>query len=101
MLRVTIGSSSSGCRTPSNSSPFSQPNVPAANYNMALSQAKVKSVISGDSIILCSVSNPVRRLSLLAIHTFGLDKIRKDFFGVIQSYILLGSLEMVILRRLT
>lgn len=35
------------------------PNVPPADYrNMVLSAAKVKSVLSGDSLILCSQTNP-------------------------------------------
>jgi staphylococcal nuclease domain-containing protein 1 len=50
-------------------SPFERPGppkVPAARYNMALSQAKVKSVLSGDSLILTSINNPdgERTLSL-------------------------------------
>lgn len=36
-----------------------QPNVPPADYkNMVLQAARVKSVLSGDSLILCSVKNP-------------------------------------------
>jgi len=35
------------------------PNIPPADYaNMKLNQAKVKSVMSGDSLILCAVNNP-------------------------------------------
>jgi staphylococcal nuclease domain-containing protein 1 len=42
-------------------SPFERPglpDVPAARYNMTLNQAKVKSVLSGDSLILVSENNP-------------------------------------------
>lgn len=40
------------------------PNVPASNYNMVLNQARVKSVLSGDSIILSSIAHPERERTL-------------------------------------
>ncbi|KAL2062404.1 hypothetical protein VTL71DRAFT_6670 [Oculimacula yallundae] len=41
------------------------PNIPPANYaNMVLNQAKVKSVLSGDSVILCSIAHPERERTL-------------------------------------
>lgn len=41
------------------------PNVPPARYdNMVLNQAKVKSVLSGDSVILCSIAHPDRERTL-------------------------------------
>jgi staphylococcal nuclease domain-containing protein 1 len=41
------------------------PNVPPARYNtMVLNQAKVKSVLSGDSLVLTSIENPDRERSL-------------------------------------
>lgn len=39
-------------------------NVPPANYKMALNQAKVKSVLSGDSLILSSIAHPERERTL-------------------------------------
>jgi staphylococcal nuclease domain-containing protein 1 len=40
------------------------PNIPAANYTMVLNQAKVKSVLSGDSLILSSIAHPERERTL-------------------------------------
>lgn len=40
------------------------PNVPPANYKMVLNQARVKSVLSGDSIILSSIAHPERERTL-------------------------------------
>lgn len=47
------------------------PNVPPARYsNMVLNQAKVKSVLSGDSLVLASIDNPDReRVLSLAYST--------------------------------
>ncbi|EHL00341.1 putative nuclease domain-containing protein 1 [Glarea lozoyensis 74030] len=40
------------------------PNVPPARYSMALNQAKVKSVLSGDSLVLAAIDNPDRERTL-------------------------------------
>lgn len=58
-------------RNNSKKTPQFLPNVPPARYDtMALSQAKVKSVMSGDSLVLSSPSNPDReRVLSLAYST--------------------------------
>lgn len=57
---------------------ISRPNVPPADYlNMVLNQGKVKSVMSGDSVILTSIDNPDReRILSLAYCTS--PHLRKD-----------------------
>lgn len=51
-------------KSPPRSIDKSLPNIPPARYNMPLNQAKVKSVLSGDSLILTAINNPKQERTL-------------------------------------